>query len=247
MRIRNSWVIAILVLAAANVRAMTADELIAKNIQARGGAEKMHAIRSLRQTGTIRFGGGASGDLSFIVLSKRPDMVRTEFSWQGLTSISAYDGSTGWAIRPFRGRKDPEKMSADDIKGMQLQADMDGPLMDYKAKGNTVEYLGMEDVDGTDAHKLKVTLKNGDVRYVFLDPDYFLEIRFIDQTKIRGVEEEAETDLGDYEQVNGVFLPFSIEIGSKGGPKDQKITFNKAEANVELDDSLFHFPATAAR
>ena len=244
MRIRTSWMTAILFFIAAGAGAITADELIVKNIQAKGGIDNIHAIRSIRQSGTIRFGGGASG-MTFVVLSKRPGMVRTEFSWQGLTSITAYDGTVGWAVRPFRGRKDPEKMSADDAKGLQLQADIDGPLVDYKTKGNTVEYLGTEDVDGTEAHKLKVTLKNGDVRYVFLDPDYFLEIRYIDQTKIRGVEEEEETDLGDYEKVNGVYVPFSIEIGSKGGPKFQKITFDKAEANVEMDDSLFHFPAAA--
>src|SRR6202008_3813539 len=114
----------------------------------------------------------------------------------------------------------PEKMSGDEIKGLQLNADIDGPLIDYKAKGNTVEYLGTEDVDGTDAHKLKVTLKNGDVRFVYLDPDYFLEIRTLDQTRIRGAEQEEESDIGEYEQVNGVYIPFSIETGPKGEPKD---------------------------
>jgi outer membrane lipoprotein-sorting protein len=227
--------------------AFTADELIAKNIEARGGIDKIRAVHSLRETGTVRFGGGGQGPLVFVSLSKRENMIRAEISRQGLTAIDAYDGSVGWSVSPFRGRKDPEKMSADDVKQMQLEADMDGPLVDYKSKGNTVEYMGTEDVDGTDAHKLKVTLKNGDVRFVFLDPDYFLEIRILDQVKIRGVEQESETDLGDYEQVNGVFLPFSIEVGSKGGPKFQKFTIEKAEVNVDLDDSLFHFPVTAGK
>ncbi|HSP07510.1 MAG TPA: hypothetical protein VLR94_10055 [Acidobacteriota bacterium] len=247
MKIRKGWVVSVLFMFAASAGAITADELIAKNIEAKGGIEKMRAVKSLRQTGTIRFGEGGAGDLSYTALSKRPNMIRTEVSRQGLTAISAYDGAAGWAVRPFFGRKDPEKMSADDMKGMQLQADMDGPLVDYKTKGNRVEYLGTEDVDGTEAHKLKITLKNGDVRYVYLDPDYFLEIRILDQTKIRGVEEEEETDLGDYVQVNGVYLPFSIEVGSKGGPRFQKITIDKAEANLDIDDALFHFPATAGK
>src|SRR5262249_22631225 len=150
----------------------------------------------------------------------------------------------GWRISPFRGRIDPEKLSADDTKQLKMNADIDGPLVDYKSKGNTVEYLGTEDVDGTDAHKLKVTLKTGDVRYIYLDPDYFLEIREVDQIRVRGAQEEEETDLGNYEQVEGVYFPFSIESGPKGEPKDAKITIEKVEANPDLDDQLFHFPGS---
>lgn len=239
MHIRPWLVAAMLFVLAGGASALTVDELIAKNIEARGGLEKIRAIQSLRQTGKVQFGSTALG---YVWLGKRPGMVRTEISFQGLTAITSYDGSVGWRIQPFRGRIDPEKMAADDVKPMQLDADIDGPLIDYQKKGNKVEYLGTEDVDGTDAHKLKVTLKNGDVRYIYLDPNYYLDIRVIDQTRIRGAQDESETDLGDYEQVNGVFLPFSIESGPKGGPKNAKVTIDKAEANVELDDALFHFP-----
>lgn len=246
MRVWNVLVAALLLMAA-HANAITVDELITKNTEARGGLDKIRAIQTLRETGTMRFGGGGTGDLTFTAMYKRPGMVRREISRQGLTAITAFDGAVGWAVRPFRGRKDPEKLSQDDVKGLQIEADMDGPLIDYKTKGNKIEYLGTEDVDGTDAHKLKVTFKTGDVQYIYLDPDYFLEIRTLDQTKIRGSMEEQETDLGDYEQVNGVFVPFSIEVGSKGGPKFQKITIDKAEANVEIEEALFHFPATAAK
>lgn len=242
MRIRIGLIAAILFVLVSGASALTVDELIARNIEAKGGLEKIRAIQSLRQTGKVQFD---STNVGYVWLGKRPGMVRTEISFQGLTAINAYDGSVGWRIQPFRGRIDPEKMAADDVKPMQLDADMDGPLIDYQKKENKVEYLGTEDVDGTEAHKLKVTLKNGDVRYIYLDPDYYLDIRVIDQTRIRGAQEETETDLGDYEQVNGVFLPFSIESGPKGGPKNVKVTIDKAEANVELDDALFHFPAAA--
>jgi len=173
-------------------------------------------------------------------------MMRMEVTLQGMTAVTAWDGSVGWQVQPFQGRIDPERMAADDVKGPQLAADIDGPLVDAKGKGNTVESMGTEDVDGTDAYKLKVTLKNGGVRYVYLDPDYFLEIRTLDQTTIRGVLTEQETDLGNYELVNGVYLPFSMEIGAKGGPKGQKITIDKVEANVEINDAVFHFPAAPA-
>jgi outer membrane lipoprotein-sorting protein len=247
MRLRYGLVAALLLFIASSAMALTLDELIAKNIKARGGLEKIRAIHTLRSSGKLLFlGGGFSIELRYMQLIKRPGMLRTEALLQGLTAVTAYDGNVGWQVQPFQGRMDPERMAADDVKGLQLTADLDGPLVDYKAKGNTVEYLGTEDVDGTDAHKLKVTLKNGDVRYVYLDPDYFLEIRTLDQTTIRGVLVEQETDLGNYEQVNGVFLPFSIESGGKGGPKGQKITIDKVEANDDLNDAMFHFPAAAA-
>ena len=245
MRIHNCALAAVVFLFfAASASAITADELIAKNVQAKGGLEKLKAIQTLRLTGKIRFGGV---DATFVQMSKRPQMLRIEFALQGLTGVNAYDGSVGWRISPFQGRVDPEQISEDEVKQMQMDADLEGPLVDYKTKGHTVEYLGTEDVDGTDAHKLKVTLKNGNVRYIYLDPDYFLEIRQLDQVRIRGAQQETETDLGNYEQVNGVYFPFSVEIGTKGEPKNQKITFEKVEANVDLNDSLFHFPAAAAK
>jgi hypothetical protein len=100
-------------------------------------------------------------------------------------------------------------------------------------------------MDGTEAHKLKIALKNGDIQYRYLDPDYFLEILVVDQSKRRGVETEMETELGNYEKVAGVYMPFAMESGPKGGRRGQKITIEKAEANVEIDDSLFAFPRAA--
>jgi len=246
MRVRNGLTATLLLLVGSGAMALTVDELIGKNIEARGGIAKIRAIRTLRSTGTLQFsGGGFSVDLRYLQLVSRPGMVRTEVTLQGLSAVQAWDGSVGWQIQPFQGRIDPERMAGDDVKVFRLAADLDGPLVDAKGKGNTVEYLGTEDVDGTDAHKLKITLADGDVRYVYLDPDYFLEIRTLDQTTVRGVSVEQETDLGDYEQVEGVFFPFSLESGPKGGPKGQKVTLEKVEANVDLPEALFHFPAPA--
>jgi len=244
---RSQLVLALLLFAAANARAVTVDELIAKNVKARGGIEKIRAIQSLRTSGKMFVGGGGfSLEIVYVQMIKRPAMIRQEFNMQGLTAVSAYDGSVGWQIQPFGGRLDPEKLAADNVKGLKLQADLDGPLVDYAAKGSKVEYLGTEDVDGTDAYKLKVTLKDGDILYIYLDPDYFLEIREIAQAKIRGAEVEVEEDLGNYERVNGVMLPFSIESGAKGQAKDTKITIEKVEINGPLDTKLFRFPATPA-
>jgi hypothetical protein len=221
---------------------LTVDELVAKNIEAKGGAAALNNLQTLRITGKLLVPVQGQIELAFLQVKKRPDEVRTEASIQGMTQIEAYDGKEGWKVSPFFGRKDPERMSADDVKALVEDNEMGGPLADWKAKGSTVEYLGTEDVDGTPAHKLKVVRKNGDVSFVYLDPDHFLEIRIVTERVRHGAHEEVETDLGDYEQAANVFVPTSIEVGIKGGTDKQVVVVDKLEANVPLDDAIFHFP-----
>jgi hypothetical protein len=220
---------------------MTVDELVAKNVAAKGGADALRALQSVQFTGKLLVNQGQI-QLAYVETKKRPGEVRSEATLQGMTAIQAYDGQQGWKVSPFQGRKDPEKMSADDTKSLLEEAEIDGPLVDWKAKGSTVEYLGTEDVDGTSAHKLKVVRKNGDVTFVYLDPDAFLEIRKTTQRVEQGAQVEVETDVGDYEKIAGVFLPFSIESGRKGDPDKQKIVIDKAEPNISVDDASFKFP-----
>jgi hypothetical protein len=222
------------------------DSLVAKNTEAKGGAQALAAVQSLKLQGKMVVNNGRR-ELGYVLIKKRPGAVREEATLQGMTRVDAYDGTQGWKIRPFGGRKDPEKVSVDEAKELIEDAEIDGPLVDWKAKGSTVEYLGTEDVDGTLAHKLRVVRKNGDVHYVYLDPDHFLEIRIITQRVQNGAQIETETDLGDYEKINGVFFPFSLEGGSKGSTDKQKIIFEKAEANVPIDDGVFKFPTTPSK
>jgi hypothetical protein len=221
----------------------TVDQLVAKNVDAKGGAAALRDLQTLRLAGKMLVQQGQI-QLAYLQTKKRPDEVRSEASLQGMTQIEAYDGKEGWRVSPFFGRRDPERMSADDVKALVEDAEMDGPLIDWQAKGNAVEYLGTEDVDGTPAHKLKVTRKNGDVSLVYLDPDHFLEIRVLTQRTRHGAYEEVETDLGDYEKAGGVFVPTSIEFGRKGAPDKQRIIIDKVEANVPVDETMFHFPAS---
>ena len=226
---------------AQNENQATLDQLVSKNIEAKGGADALNALQTLRLSGKMLVRQGQI-ELGCLQIKKRPDEVRDEASLQGMTQIEAYDGKEGWRVSPFFGRKDPERMSADDVKALIEDSEIDGPLVDWKAKGSTVEYLGTEDVDGTAAHKLKVVRKNGDVSFVYLDPDHFLEIRIVTGRMRHGAYEEVETDLGDYEKVGGVFVPTSIEAGPKGAPDKQRTIIDKVEANVPVDDAIFHFP-----
>jgi hypothetical protein len=222
--------------------AQSADELVNKNIQAKGGLDKMKAIKSVRITGKLSGGGGFTAAMG--QENQRPNLVRETFSLQGMTAVTAYDGATGWQIQPFGGHKDPEFMGEDDLKDLLLDADFDGPLVDYKEKGNTVEFLGHDVVDGDDALRLKVTLKDGDIIYYYLDPDTFLEIRKEVQEFIRGSVRESVIELGSYKPVGGVMFPFSIAQGNKANPEQQTTTIEKVEINVPIDPKDFAVPAS---
>jgi hypothetical protein len=226
--------------------AVTADELVAKNIDAKGGLEKLHALQAIRLSGRMRVQGDTL-ELGYVALVRQPASVRYEASLQGLTQVQAYDGAQAWQINPFQGRKDPEKLSADDAKGLgEDAADFTGALVDYQTKGYKLDLLGTEDIDGTDAYKLRISRPNGDTTMVYLDPDHFLEIRIVNRRIEHGVPVETVTDLGDYEKVAGVNLPFVQESHLKGSSDLQKVQFEKAEPNPDTSPALFEFPAVHA-
>jgi len=215
----------------------TAEELIARNTEAKGGLAKIKAITSIRMTGRLQ-----QGDFSATVgqEAKAPNLLRETFTIQNMTQIQAYDGSVGWQISPFQGRKDPELLGEDDLRDLVEQADFYGPLIDYRQKGHTIEYAGRIVVDGDDVYRLKVTLKNGDIYFYDLDPDTYLEIRIETQQFIRGSVRERVSDVGSYKLVNGVYYPFSVETGPKRNPSARaKITYEKIEANVDINDAAF--------
>src|SRR6266446_373594 len=224
----------------------TADELVQKNIEAKGGMEKIKAIKTVRLTGKLDAGGGFTAAVG--QENKRPNLVRETFTLQGMTQVQAYDGSTAWEVRPFGGHKDPQLMGDDDVRDLLIDSDFDGPLVDYKAKGNRVEYLGHDTIDGDDVLRLKVTLKNGDIVYYYLDPDTFLEIRTERQEFVRGSVRESVTDLGSYKKVGGLMYPFSIASGPKNDPSSwQSVTMEKIEVNVPLGSSEFAVPASLSK
>jgi outer membrane lipoprotein-sorting protein len=228
-------------LTAAAVQAQTADEIINKHLTARGGKDKIKAVQSARMTGKMVMGQGMEAPVTMELA--RPNKMRMEFTIQGMTGVQAFDGKGGWSVMPFMGKTEPEAMSADDIKQAEDQADMDGLLVDYKEKGHQVEYAGKEEVEGTSAHKLKVTKKNGDVVNVYIDAESFMDIKESGKVKIRGQEVESETTYGDFKTVEGLIFPFSIEQKPKGAPAGMTITISKLEINPSLEASRFAMPA----
>ncbi len=225
---------------AAPLQAQTTDEIIAKYLTNVGGMDKIQAVTTLRRTGKVVLGGGFEAGV--IQESKRPNKLRQEFVFQGMTGVNAYDGKTGWKIEPWQGKKDPEALSEEEMKQIVEDADFDEALVNYRQKGNKVEFAGTEQVEGTDVYKLKVTLASGDLRYYYMDTDHYVPIKIDIKRMIRGAEQEFETTLGDYKAVAGWYLPYSIETTRKGSEDTQKITFEKIEANVPVDDGRFAKP-----
>ena len=222
----------------------TADDIIAHYIKTVGGPDKIQSIRTLRRIG--KYTGDDGFEAIVIQESSRPNRVRQEFSIQGMTGINAYDGANGWKIDPFGGKKDPESLSEEELRWIVEDSDFDQPLVNYRAKGNKVEFVGMDQVEGTDVYKLKVTLKSGDTRYYYMDTDSYVPIKYETKRIIRGTLQESETTLGDYKQVGGWYLPFSMETRQKGSSGSQKITFNKIEFNVPIDTTRYGRPKPPA-
>lgn len=234
------FALVIVVLAAFSASAQTADEILARYVKTIGGMEKIDAVKSIRRTGKVIAGGGF--EIPIVEENKRPNLIRQDIMIQGLVGSNAYDGKVGWKIAPWQGKKDAETMGEGEMKSIIESADFDGPLINYKQKGNKVEYVGMDEVEGTDTYKLKVTMANGEVRYYFMDTDYYVPIKIETKRVVRGAEIEFETVLGDYKGVAGWYMPYSLEVGGKGSQFKQKVVYEKIEANVAIDDVRFTMP-----
>ena len=229
-----------------------AQSLVSKNLEARGGAAALGAIKSIRFEGRTIF----PGDFELTYKEAKAKLAgttadRVDLGVQGLELVQSYDGQGAWKINPFQGRKDPERMSADEARSMADSALIEGPLLAARGDGSKVAYLGRDDFDGTLAYKLKVTQKDGDEFVYWLDPDTYLEIKVDETRRIRGAQETTETELGDYEKVAGVYFPMSVESWSQGQPNQRARTIiDRGTANAPLETAFFaepRGPATLAK
>jgi len=224
-----------LTLKADDQKAPTADEIVARSVEARGGMAKVKGLQTVRMSGTAMLNDQIEAAVR--ILSKRPNLSRFEMDVNGMTLVQAFDGKSAWALNPFvtgsKAAPAPEKQSQE----LRAHTDMDGLLVDYKAKGRAVELDGTEDVGGSPAWKLKVTEKDGGVDYVYID------------TKSNLMVKSASAHVGvtilfsDYRMVDGLVVPFKIE--QDAGPGTVKMTLDKIELNVPVDDAQFQMPVEA--
>jgi hypothetical protein len=223
--------------------AQAPDELVSKYIAARGGLDKIKSVSSIRMTGSMSM---ADIEVPITMVMKRPSSVRMEFTVKGMTGVRAYDGTTGWSLMPFLGIPGPVAVSGSELQELKEQADIDGALVDYKAKHNTLELAGKEKVNGADAYKLKVTRASGSVEWIYVDANTYLDIKEDSTRTVQGVQRDVETFISDYRDIDGLKFPFAVQSGVKGlTEQQQKLTIDKVEVNVPLDTSLFRMPAAS--
>lgn len=227
------------------VSAQTADEIISKYIEARGGFAKIKSIVSERVSGTIVFAPGVEGP--FVVERARPLKMHMEITVGGLTMIRTYDGkSSGWIYNPMSNNPGVEAMTAEDLRNILEEADFEGPFVDYQAKGNKLEYAGKTTVEGKPAYKIKLTNKNGEVSYFSFDASTYLILRFQGTRKIGDKEVPTESFFRDFREVDDLQYPFLVESVSPETGDTQRIFADKIEVNVTIKESRFEKPALPA-
>jgi hypothetical protein len=225
--------------------AQTADDVINAYLKARGGLAKIKAVQTERVSGTITFAPGVEGP--FFVERKRPLKMHMEITVNGLSLIRVYDGkSSGWIYNPFAPNAAVVPMSPADISGIADEADFEGPFVDYKAKGNQIEYAGKEQIDGKIVQKLKLTGKQGDVSYFYFDASTGLIMKWQGTRKVGDKELPWETYFRDFREVDGLKYPFLVESAAVDSDQIQKITATKIETNIPLNESQFAKPKLPA-
>src|SRR5690242_6791754 len=218
--------------------AQTADEIVKKALDARGGIEKIKAVQSERVSGHVSFGQGAEG--TFVVELKRPLKMHAEITIEGQKIIRVYDGkSSGWMVNPYLPGKEIQPLSPEDLKNISDESDFEGPLVDYKAKGNQVELIGKESLDDKPVYRLKLTNKNGDVRSYFFDTSTFLLVKWEGVRKNGDQEIPWESFFSEFREVRGLKYPFRIDQGSPGTELKQTLNAEKIEIDPQIDDSRF--------
>jgi outer membrane lipoprotein-sorting protein len=222
---------------------LSAAQIADRGIQAKGGLQAWRAVQSMSFSGKMEAGGQQNVQLPFVLELKRPHKSRIEIEFQNDKAIQVYDGSNGWKFRPFLGRNDVEPFTADELHTASLEPELDGPLVDYAVKGTRVDLEGVEQVEGRDAYKLKLTMKGGHVRHLWVDTQSFLEVK-IEGTPRRmdGKMRPVEIYYRDYKNVNGLMVPYVLETTVEGVKQSHKMTIESVLVNPKLDDSLFVAP-----
>lgn len=260
-----SWMLGADTTTKAAVPQLSAEQIVEKNVAARGGLSGWRAIQTLEMKGKMQAGGNKRPtipvpgtrvgpevksnrpldqvELPFTMALERGRKQRVEIQFNGQTAVQVYNGSQGWKLRPFLNRHEVEKYTADELKQASSQADLDGLLIDYAAKGSKVELAGVEQVEGRNAYNLKVTDKNGNIRHDWVDAQTFLEIKVEgNPRRLDGKYHPVATYLRDYRAVNGLVMPYLMETVVEGVKDTEKIKIEEIVSNPKLDASQFAMP-----
>ncbi|MDB5811717.1 MAG: uncharacterized protein JWN94_3839 [Betaproteobacteria bacterium] len=231
---------------AAPAAALTAGQIIEKNVAARGGLQAWRAATTLTLSGQLDAGGKKNVELPFVMQMKRPHKSRLEINFQDQKAVQVYDGAQGWKVRPFLGRDEVVPFTPAEAKAAASWAELDGPLIDYEKKGTKVEAAGIEQIEGRPTYKLKLTLSNGEVRNVWIDAKNFLEAKIDGEPrKMDGKMRKVAVYFRDYKRENGLTVPRVLETVVEGMKPSHKMTIERVAISTPLDDALFVRPQLA--
>jgi len=234
--------------AAPSLPGLTAAQIVERNVQARGGLDAWHAVTSMTLTGRMEAGGSANPELPFVMKMKRPHKSRLEIRFNDKTAVQVYDGANGWKLRPFLDREQVEPYSAAEAKQAAAWDEMDGPLVDYEKKGTRVALAGTESVDGHDCYQLKLTLKDGQVRNVWVDGKTFMERKMDGEPRrIDGRLHPVSIYVRDFKKQGAVSVASVLETQVEGvNAKPHKLMVEAVALNEAMDDALFAKPQRAS-
>lgn len=223
--------------ASAPAQSLTVEQIVEKHVAARGGLKKIRAIQTLRETGRMTEGPDKQALVTREL--KRPAQSRFEIAVQGVTGVFVSDGTKGWKLNPFDGDFEPKALPEEAVREAAEQADIEGPLVDWKAKGHSIALAGRESIDGRDAYKIQVTLKSGGTRTEYIDAKTFLRVRVDSTRTVKGHPVQITATFGDYKKSAGVAFPRVVEISASGRPQKMRVMVDKIEVNPPLAADRF--------
>ena len=236
----------LLTLTATGLFAGELEDILKANYEAKGGLAKLKATKTMKMVGKIVLQGGAME--VGIKIAVKSDKMHTAASIQGMDILSAINGDDAWMVNPMTGSTDPQDIPEAQIKTLKEQMDLNGPLVGYEEEGAKVEYMGKEDVEGTECYKLKHTNKDGKETTLYLDTESAVEIKMVAKSQdLGGTDFVAHTYLSDYQEVDGVMIPFGVTTKNEQGMVMMEMVIEKFERNVEIDDSIFVRPKVAEK
>jgi outer membrane lipoprotein-sorting protein len=230
--LKNLFILLLTFVSISTLRAETPDEIITKHIAAIGGADSWKKLNSKKFEGTVTANGAEIGVTGTFLYQKG---MRMDISMMGMTGYQILTPTGGWTFMPFAGQTKPEAFTAEDVKEGQDELDIRNELIDYQAKGHTAEYLGKEDVEGTECYKIKLTRKDGKVKTLFFDPSNYYLIREVQKHTANGQQFEQIRSFSNFKKLpEGVVMPMSMGLSGVG-----EITIKKFEINPKVDESIF--------
>jgi len=226
--------------AAEAVPTLTVEQIVQLHVAAKGGLGPWRAVQSMSYTGKMEAGGKKNPLLPFLMELKRPHKTRVEIEFARDTALQVYDGTHGFRLRPFLGRKEIEPYTAEQLKSAAMESELDGFLVDYAAKGTKVTLEGTDRVEARPTYKLKLTLKGGEVRHLWIDTRTYLEAK-IDGVprRLDGKLRQVEIYYRDFRSVDGLMVPYVLETAVVGYKQRHKIIVDEVKVNPQLDDARF--------